>query len=105
MRFERTEGKTRRIIRTNYTANAHDEVTQVWTKDGWWNISIERVKQPQEDTMTATERLAAFATTMGTTVEAIKTHSKATDRNTRDLWEAKQAGATDTELIAIATRK
>ena len=43
MRFERTEHKTRRIIHTNYTANAHDEVTQVWTKDGWWNISIQRV--------------------------------------------------------------
>ena len=43
MDFTRTEGKTRRIIRTNYTWDAHDEITQVWTKDGWWNISIERV--------------------------------------------------------------
>ncbi len=55
--------------------------------------------------MTADERLAAFADRMGCTVEAIKTHTVDTDRQTRALWEAKQAGATDQELIDIATRR
>ncbi len=57
----------------------------------------------QEDTMpTPDERLQAFADKMGTTVAAIKAHTAKVERA---LWAAKQAGATDTELIAIATQR
>ena len=54
---------------------------------------------------TPEERLATYAAKMGTTVEAIKAHTQKVDRNQRDLWEAKQRGATDAELVAIATSR
>ena len=55
--------------------------------------------------MTANERLAAYAAKTGTTVEAIKAHTNRTIANEQALWEAKQNGATDAELVKIATRR
>ena len=54
--------------------------------------------------MTAEERLQTFANRIGITVEDIKTHSRKVDAQTRALWEAKQAGASDQELVALATK-
>jgi len=52
--------------------------------------------------MTANERLEQWATRMGTTVDAIKAHAVKTQANEQALWQAKQDGATDEELIALA---
>ena len=52
---------------------------------------------------TAEERLVAFAQKMGTTVEAIKAHTQKVHDSDMALWQAKQDGATDEELIALAT--
>ena len=54
---------------------------------------------------TADERLAAHAARMGITVDDIKTHTMKVRRNEIALQEAKNAGATDAELIKIATRR
>ncbi|KKL69607.1 hypothetical protein LCGC14_2113300 [marine sediment metagenome] len=53
--------------------------------------------------MTADERLAAAADKLGITVEAIKTHTRKTAESQQALWQAKQDGATDNELVALAT--
>ena len=34
---------TRRIVCTNHTANTHDHIVQVYTIDGWWNFTIDRI--------------------------------------------------------------
>ena len=54
---------------------------------------------------TADERLAAFAAKSGITVEAIKAHTMKVRLAEIALQEAKNAGATDAELIALATGK
>ena len=54
--------------------------------------------------MTATERLQQWATRMGTTPQAITAHTDNVKAQMNLLQQAKNDGATDDELIALAKR-
>jgi len=53
--------------------------------------------------MTPRERLEQHATQIGITVTDIKTHTAQVKAHTNLLQQAKNDGATDTEMIALAT--
>ena len=66
---------------------------------------MERITTTRRNEVTPDERLTAWADKMGITVDDIKRHTAKTVRSQIVLQEAKNAGATDTELIKIATHQ